>query len=212
MPSVYFAGELFSSKHLLGNAALADIIAKTSNLQFVCVLPQTLEDRGLSAHHIRDLDILTLLNCDLALFNFDGPELDSGTVVEFLFAKFADIPALILRTDFRHGGDQTDDPWNLMASFYPRTKVVRVNSIELYKDFIKQGLAPIQAGQKLLEHVAKEVLKELEFLRELPSIIPENLIEPVYCWLSRMPGFQSPESAEKVMTALTQKVAKRLLS
>jgi len=42
-----------------------------------------------------------LLNCDLALFNFDGPELDLGTVVEFLFAKFADIPALILRMDFR---------------------------------------------------------------------------------------------------------------
>jgi hypothetical protein len=63
----------------------------------------------------------------------------------------------------------------------------------------------------LLEHVVKEVLKELAFLRELPSIILENLIEPVYRWLSRMPGFQSPESAEKVMTALTQKVAKRLL-
>jgi len=60
MPSVYFAGELFSLKHLLGNAALADIIAKTSNLQFVCMLPQILEDWGLSAHPIRDLDILTL--------------------------------------------------------------------------------------------------------------------------------------------------------
>jgi len=98
------------------------------------------------------------------------------------------------------------------ASFYPRTQVGRVNSIELYKDFIKQGLAPIQIGQKLLEHVAKEILKELEFLRELPSIIPKNLIQPVYCWLSRMPGFQSPKSAEKVMTALTQKVTKSLLS
>jgi len=211
MLSVYFAGELFSSKHLLGNAALADIIAKSSKLQFVCVLPQTLEDRGLGAHHIRDIDILTLLNCDLALFNFDGPELDSGTVVEFLFAKFADIPSLILRTDFRNAGDQAGDPWNLMASFYPRTKTICLNSMELYKSFIKEGAAPVQAGYQLLEQVAAQILNELELLSHLPPILPENLAEPVYRWLSRMPGFQSPDSIEKVMTALTQKRAKGLL-
>src|ERR1700730_14862573 len=103
---VYFAGELFSSKHLLGNAALADAIARVSDLNFTCVLPQTLEDREMSAHDIRDTDIVNLISCDLALFNFDGPELDSGTVAEFLFAKFADIPSLLLRTDFRRAGDQ----------------------------------------------------------------------------------------------------------
>ena len=103
---VYFAGELFSSKHLVGNAALADAIANVSNLNFTCVLPQTLEEREMSAQDIRDKDIVTLIDCDLALFNFDGPELDSGTVVEFMFAKFADIPSLLLRTDFRRGGDQ----------------------------------------------------------------------------------------------------------
>ncbi|HEY6840344.1 MAG TPA: nucleoside 2-deoxyribosyltransferase, partial [Chthoniobacterales bacterium] len=119
---VYFAGELFSSKHLVGNAALADAIAKVSNLKFTCVLPQSLEDREMSAQDIRDKDIVTLISCDLALFNFDGPELDSGTVAEFMFAKFADIPSLLLRTDFRRGGDQGVDPWNLMMSFYPRTR------------------------------------------------------------------------------------------
>ena len=102
---VYFAGELFSSKHLVGNAALADAIAKVSNLSFACVLPQTLETGEMSAQDIRDKDIVTLIGCDLALFNFDGPELDSGTVTEFMFAKFADIPSLLLRAACaREGG------------------------------------------------------------------------------------------------------------
>src|ERR1700720_2295576 len=131
---VYFAGELFSSKHLVGNAALADAIAKASNLNFICVLPQALEERNMSAHDIRDQDIVTLIGCDLALFNFDGPELDSGTVAEFFFAKFADIPSLLLRTDFRRGGDQGEDPWNLMVSYYPRTRTCLLDSISLYQE------------------------------------------------------------------------------
>jgi nucleoside 2-deoxyribosyltransferase len=92
MFSVYFAGELFSGKHLLGNAALAEAVGKASNLQFICVLPQTFEPRSLGPKGIRDEDLVNLVNCDLAIFNFDGGEVDSGTVVEFLFAKFADIP------------------------------------------------------------------------------------------------------------------------
>jgi hypothetical protein len=47
---VYFAGELVSSKHLMGDAALADAIAKVSSHKFSCVLPQTLEDRETTAH------------------------------------------------------------------------------------------------------------------------------------------------------------------
>ena len=86
---------------------------------------------------IRDEDITNLIQCDLAVFNYDGSELDSGTVVEFMFAKFADIPSLILRTDFRGGGDcagiEEKLPWNLMSSFYPRTKVLLADSSMLYK-------------------------------------------------------------------------------
>jgi nucleoside 2-deoxyribosyltransferase len=202
---VYFAGELFSSKHLVGNAALADSIAKVSNRNFNCVLPQTLEDRGMSAQDIRDKDIVTLIGCDLALFNFDGPELDSGTVCEFMFAKFADIPSLLLRTDFRRGGDQGADPWNLMVSFYPRTRTLCLNSIEIYKE-------ALSAGQSLVEEVAKATVKELELLSELAPAIPHELAEPVFRWLSQLPGFRSSESEEKVMTALAKKKAHRLQS
>jgi nucleoside 2-deoxyribosyltransferase len=208
---VYFAGELFSSKHLVGNAALADAIAKASDMNFVCTLPQALEDRDLGAHDIRDQDFVTLIGSDLAIFNFDGPELDSGTVAEFLFAKFADIPSLLLRTDFRRGGDQGDDPWNLMISFYPRTKTLCLNSMELYKKALSLGMSPVQAGQSLIEQVAVEAIKELELLSQSPPTLSNELAEPVFRWISKMPGFNSASSSGKVMAALAEKKAKRLL-
>ena len=212
MSLVYFAGELFSSKHLVGNAALAEAIAKVSNLSFTCVLPQTLEEREMAPQDIRDQDIVTLIGCDLALFNFDGPELDSGTVTEFMFAKFADIPSLLVRTDFRRAGDQGEDPWNLMLSFYPRTRTLCLNSIGIYKDALSAGLPAVRAGQSLVEEVAKAAVKELELLSVLAPTIPHELAEPVFRWLSLLPGFRSSESEEKVKTALAKKKAHRLQS
>ena len=76
---------------------------------------------------IRNQDLKQVMACDLALFNFDGTDLDSGTVVEFMMAKVLDIPSVLLRSDFRASGDQEreGDDWNLMCSFYPRSKKVQ---------------------------------------------------------------------------------------
>ena len=211
MFSVYFAGELFSAKHLIGNAMLADAIAKCSQHRFVCVLPQSLEQRQNEPKSIRDQNILALLDCDLALFNFDGPELDSGTVVEFLFAKFADIPALLLRTDFRVGGDQLGDPWNLMNSFYPRTIVLCINSIEIYRSALCQEKQGPNPNQNLVDQIAERVVSELDSLTKTPSILSKELAEPVYRWISQMPGFESAESAERVLAVLEQKRSRQLL-
>lgn len=143
--SVYFAGELFTHKDLAGNAMLAEAIYARSGGGFRCALPQNFEQRKSQPKGIRDEDILSLLECDLALFNYDGQELDSGTVVEFMFAKFADIPALVVRSDFRGGGDCSSDPqplpWNLMASFYPRTETLLIDSARLYKDSVREYYA-----------------------------------------------------------------------
>ncbi len=103
--TVYLAGELFSAKHLAGNAALSDHIFRDSGERFRCVLPQNMP-QAVSPRAIRDQDLRALLACDAAVFHYDGLELDSGTVVEYLFAKFADMPAVLVRTDFRHAGDQ----------------------------------------------------------------------------------------------------------
>ena len=163
------------------------------------------------AHDIHDKEIVTLSGCDLALFNFDGPELDSGTVVEFMFAKFADIPSLLLRTDFRRAGDQGEDPWNLMMSFYPRTRTLCLNSMEIYKNALSSGMSPVRAGQSLTEQVADAAVRELELLSRMAPTIPQDLTEPIFRWLSQMPGFYSSASGEKVMAALAQKSAQRIL-
>jgi nucleoside 2-deoxyribosyltransferase len=211
MFSVYFAGELFSAKHLIGNAMLADSIARCSQRKFICILPQALEPRQNQPKTIRDQDILTLLDCDLALFNFDGPELDSGTVVEFLFAKFADIPALLLRTDFRASGDQPGDPWNLMNSFYPRTNVLCVNSMDVYQSALRRGKRSSDPNQTLVDQIAEQVINELDSLSKLTPILSKDLAGPVYRWISQLPGFESAESAERVLAILEQKRSRHLL-
>ena len=185
--SFYFAGELFSQKHLIGNALLAQSIYETSEQQYLPILPQDLEFRDVTPKAIRDQDLLSLIQCDLALFHFDGPELDSGTVVEFMFAKFADIPSVILRTDFREGGDQagSGDPWNLMCSFYPRTEVVLSSCLESsskaghqrqdLENYDPNALTSnLEAHQKAIKATAQEVIEAFDNVLETPPVLTNN--------------------------------------
>jgi nucleoside 2-deoxyribosyltransferase len=195
----YFAGELFSSKHLLGNAVLAEAIGRRSGGRYEAVLPQDLEQRIPEPQAIRDQDIRGLLHCDLGLFNYDGPELDSGTVVEFLFAKFADIPAVLLRTDFRQGGDQDgpgEQPWNLMTSFYPRTRTVLLNAMALYQSGLQPGRPSSEAAVAALDTAADAVIAAFDALLAEAPVLPAEMRETVYGWLGRMPSFAGISPAE----------------
>jgi nucleoside 2-deoxyribosyltransferase len=129
----YHAGPLFTIAELHTNVLLSRAINTHSSGKFVPILPQDLEQRDLSPHSIRDEDLRALLSCDLALFTYDGSELDAGTVVEYMVAKMADVPAVILRTDFRGAGDQAGkgDSWNLMSSNWPRSVGERVDDEEI---------------------------------------------------------------------------------
>ena len=142
--SVYFAGELFDHKHLIGNAILAEAIECHSDGRYVCVVPQHLEQATGRAVDIRNQDLKQVMACDMSLFNFDGTDLDSGTVVEFMMAKFLDIPSVILRSDFRSSGDQDKDgdDWNLMCSFYPRVRQVLFNAMAWYQE-AREGAADL---------------------------------------------------------------------
>lgn len=130
--TVYLAGGLFDLRQLAGNAQLARAIETVSEGRYGVYLPQDYEPDSLDAKSIRDGDFEGLLSCEAAVFQFDGTELDSGTVAEFMAAKFADIPAVLLRTDFRRGGDRNAEPWNLMCSFYPRTESIVVDGMGQY--------------------------------------------------------------------------------
>jgi nucleoside 2-deoxyribosyltransferase len=212
MPTIYFAGELFNAKHLIGNSALALAIEQQSAGEFVCRLPQTLEQRSNSAQQIRDRDLEVLIECDLAIFNFDGTEVDSGTVVEFIVAKFADIPSLLLRTDFRKGGDQGEHPWNLMMSYYPRTRTCLLDSIILYKEALAVGGNYHEASARMLENIAQRVVVELRLLLQASPCLPAPLTAPVYDWLGMFAQFENPDSAQKIRMALKSKKSKGLLN
>lgn len=223
---VYLAGELFSAKHLLGNAVLGQAIFDASEGRYVCLVPQDLEQRETTAHSIRDQDIRALMRCDVGIFHYDGPELDSGTVVEFLFAKMADIPSVLLRTDFRHGGDQIKggDPWNLMTSFFPRTRNVCLNAMDLYHEGLNRTDHPepetiakekrgIDASMVMLDRVARSCIAALDEAKSDAPVLSRSLAAPVYTWIAQMPNFKAGAAAmeKEFARLLAQKQQKGLL-
>ena len=202
--AVYFAGERFNAKDLIGNAYLAEAVFDKSHGRFQCVLPQNVEHRSLSAQSVRDRNLRTLAACDLALFNFNGSEPDAGTVAEFLFAKFADIPAVLLRGDPRTRGAGPGAARTLMGSFYPRTEHVVLDSLALYRKFAHQrrlrlvdmhllaGQHSSAAAQAVCEVVAAHLVRALDrVLREEP-VMPKYVRAEVYNWLALLPGLRGP--------------------
>ena len=168
------------------------------------MLPQNIEHRSLTAQPVRDRNLRTLAACDLALFNLTGSELDAGTVAEFLFAKFADIPAVLLRSDPRTRGAGHDGPENLVYGFYPRTEPVVVDSLALYRKFAHQrrlrlvdmhllaGQHSSAAAQAVCEVIAAHVVRALDrVLREEP-VMPKYVRAEVYNWLALLPGLRGP--------------------
>jgi len=163
--SIYFAGDLFNHKDLIGNLLLSESIEKNSAGRFVCVVPQHLEQSTNRSIDIRNNDLSEVVKADLILLNFDGTELDSGTVIEFLFAKALDIPAVILRSDFRSAGDQErGDPWNLMCSGYPRTRTIKLNSMAWYQEAWGKGGGTSAILERFYDKLSKLINSEFDLV------------------------------------------------
>ena len=170
---IYHAGDLFDFKHLSGNRLLSDAVQKVSHGFYQTILPQDTEGNRLRNTSIRNGDLELVMSCHLALFNFDGTDLDSGTVVEFMITKMLDIPCVLLRTDFRNAGDQTvsSDPWNLMCSDYPRSLTVRIHAMNLYHQYVSgpDGLSAY------LGEIATQVISGFDRVRTMPSLFQGDL-------------------------------------
>ena len=204
--NVFFAGELFSLKHLIGNAYLAEAIYEKSHGRYLCQLPQDFDPRGTTPRTIRDHHVRSLMGCDLALFSFDGPDLDSGTLAEFMIAKFADIPSVILRSDRRGSGTRATQ-WNPMANFFPRTAILSLDGLGAYKAILKKrhrkldevirlaGQHSSADAQRMCDDVAAAVVRAFDRVREVPPVMPRHLREEVYNWLPLMPGLRGKEKA-----------------
>jgi nucleoside 2-deoxyribosyltransferase len=201
--TVYFGGELFSLKHLIGNAWLAEAIYEKSHGKYRCVLPQDFALSRRSARAQRDYNLRALVACDLALLNFDGADLDSGTVIEFMVAKFADIPTVLVRSDGRCAGEFRAEPWTLMASGFPRTTSVVVPSLPRYRGRLQRrrlddalrlaGQHGSAAAQLVCEETAAQCARALDRALASEPTMPKYLREEVYQWLARMPALRGKE-------------------
>lgn len=213
--TIYFAGGLFNHKELFGNHVLARYIEKMSGGRYRCVLPQDLELAIDRAAEVRNQDLLQVMKCDMAIFNFDGAELDSGTVVEMIFAKMLDIPSVVLRTDFRHGGDgfKDGDPWNLMCSAYPRSKVRLVHGMVWYQEALKAGGTPQELEERLYTKMAAEIVEDLDAVRAQKSWFTDDVnLQEIYRAALRFPGAGMEKVPNSFLRAvLRRKMAKGLL-
>lgn len=187
---LHCGGPLFNNKDLIGNLYFAEALFKVSKGRYTCNLPQIFEEqRSINVGIIKNADLKNLRDADGGLFNFDGNDLDSGSVVEFIQSKSLDKPTVILRSDFRTGGDaykRGGDPWNLMISNYPRTKIIIIQNIlakyqELHN---KHNADPHKVATDLSEYLAQQVVSALDYVfasSKLP--LPKGMTEKqVYDW------------------------------
>ncbi|MEL7451215.1 MAG: nucleoside 2-deoxyribosyltransferase [Pseudomonadota bacterium] len=190
--NVYFAGALFSHKDLIGNALVASAIHRLSDQRYRCLVPQDMEQASSRAMDIRDQDLRAVIESDLAIFNFDGTDLDSGTVVEFVTAKNLDLPSVLVRTDFRLAGDQDKDgePWNLMCSFFPRTEVTCLNGMQWYHEAADPNGDELARAARLSERLAARLIECMDTALAQEPVAPfdrESLLTR-YHWALTNPG------------------------
>jgi len=226
--TVYAAGGLFTQHDLATNVFIKDSVWRQSNGRFELVLPQSKElrdiDRSDITAYIRNIDLLQVVKADIFLARFDGLELDAGTVIEFMFAKFLGKPTVILRCDSRRlGGENLDEPYNLMVKNWPRTTEIHFDS--LYKftvgfadEWEKLGntdtfhttiKAELQTVMKGIDEIAQKIIHGLETVLEMKSPYPDEYKEIVYKVARYSPGggFEQLLSEEE-LEALVEKFRK----
>lgn len=158
----------------------------------------------------------------MMLARFDGLELDSGTVVEFMLAKNLGKPAVILRSDFRGlASEHLEDPYNLMVKGWPRTVEVHTDSLrgftglftathaaddgdEQHAGLLNAELAAIQSG---IDALAQQIIAGLAAAVRMESPYPPAYRELVYRILRHSPG----NGFEELLTAkVLEEIIQRL--
>ena len=205
--TVYAAGGLFTQHDLATNVFIKDSVWRQSNGKFELVLPQSKELRPVDhpdmAAHIRNVDLAYVVTSDLFLARFDGLELDAGTLIEFMLAKFLGKPTVILRCDSRRsGGESLDEPYNLMVKNWPRTTEVHYDSllkftggfaeekkmagnVSTFQTIIQAELKTVMKG---IDELAQRLLGGFETVLGMKSPYPDEYQEIVYKIIRHSPG------------------------
>jgi len=102
---IYAAGGMFTQHELATNVFIKEAVWRLSKGRFELLLPQSKELRESEmtdlAAFIRNADLYQVIKADMLIARFDGLELDTGTVIEFMWAKILGKPTVILRCDSR---------------------------------------------------------------------------------------------------------------
>lgn len=98
---IYWAGPLFSWSEIYGNEILSGIIEKLSNGRYKFILPQRYSQEHPDSRNIRKQDLDLVRSADGLVANVDGPDVDSGTVVEIVTTQHQKKPVILVRTDPR---------------------------------------------------------------------------------------------------------------
>lgn len=205
--AIYTAGGLFTPDELATNTFLKEAIWRLSKGKFQLFLPQSREIQELDnpdiEAYIRNTDLLEVVKADIILARFDGLELESGTVVEYMTAKFLGKPTVLLRSDFRRVNfGNFCEPYNLMVKNWPRTVEVQINSFVLWAevfDKVRQTLsdrdtmqgmmkAELDTAQKSIDEIAKLVIGGLESVLMLETPYPPEYQELAYQTFRSCPG------------------------
>lgn len=200
---IYFAGGLFDHKELAGNMLLAKKIEQLSAGRYQVMLPQDFESAQTDATSVRNNDYKLLMACDLIVANFDGVELDSGTVAEFCCAKMLDLPAVLFRTDFRNGVERPGAvvPWNLMISAYPRTVNLIINGMD---ELVRHD----RNLEKYHSSIAERIIAAMDEVVAMQSLLPKaDLLSQYKRTLQLLGGGMSGLfTDEELQTLIAEKV------
>ena len=101
---LYLAGPLFTQAERAWNIRLGDLLTKAGHSVF---LPQTEVQAiaTLDAGTIFEVDVNGVRSAEAVVALVDGADPDSGTSFEVGLAYALGIPIVLVRTDFRAGGD-----------------------------------------------------------------------------------------------------------
>lgn len=200
---VYFAGGLFDHKELTGNMLLAEKIERLSAGRYQVLLPQDFESAQTDATSVRNNDYKLLLTCDLIVANFDGVELDSGTVAEFCCAKMLDMPAVLFRTDFRNGVERPGAivPWNLMISAYPRTVNLIINGMD---ELVRHG----RDLEQYYSSIAEQIIAAMDNVVATGSILSQKDLTDHYKRILQLLGGGMSElfTEQDLQTLIAEKI------
>ena len=157
--NIYLAGPLFTQAERSWNLRFAGLISSAGHSVF---LPQAevLAIETLDAETIFRLDVDGVRSSDAVIAVLDGADPDSGTSFECGLAFALGLPIVIVRTDFRAGGDAL-----------PGQKLVTVN-LMLAQAATAVVNQPSPIGS--LDELAAEVVRTLETL-PAPSVRVERL-------------------------------------